>query len=365
MIKKGLNKKTVLVVGGDSLFVHSIEVYLLENEHYFIETALQKKKALDILKGKKIDGVIIDVEDRGIDSIQFAIEMFNRNICKPMLVLKKNSIVNTWKEIETSDNLGVVEYLDKPINLEKLERNVAGVLQRFRQYLNSGSCIDFYIILMMLKIERKTGVMSIRSGKKEGWIFFTEGDIVDIEVPGFYPQDFFKRYLQKGQEKARIALQYKKHQREKRIDISLCELLPDHRGWEEGKENQTCQKEAKMAINEKVFEGLASISGFSAGAIYYGDGELVTQITNGEVDPSKMGGLAVELYKAAKTISGKMGIGETNFVEFHADDYSFVHTCIIPGVAALGLVIKKGGNIGLAKHEMVSLAKSLVKEFQT
>ncbi|MBN1150854.1 hypothetical protein JXA84_06515 [candidate division WOR-3 bacterium] len=75
--------------------------------------------------------------------------------------------------------------------------------------------------------------------------------------------------------------------------------------------------------------------------------------------------MAVELYRASKIITDRMGLGMANFVEVRTDNYIFIHTCIIPGVAAMAVIVTKDGNLGLIKHEMLKAAKSLAPEFQS
>ena len=95
-----------------------------------------------------------------------------------------------------------------------------------------------------------------------------------------------------------------------------------------------------MAISEDIFDGLSKISGYICSSIYLADGELVSFRAPKNFDAQFMGGLAIELYKSAKAISENLKLGIPNFVEVHTEDKVFIHTCIVPGVAALGLVME-------------------------
>jgi response regulator of citrate/malate metabolism/predicted regulator of Ras-like GTPase activity (Roadblock/LC7/MglB family) len=360
-----MEEYTVLLVGNDVIFVNSLRCYLLEKRNRYIKTAFNIKKALEILEKEKINLVIVDIKIPDMDIIQFVIEIFNRNIWKPLIILKKINTTANWKKPEIFNNFGIVEYIEKPVNLEKLDRSIDGVLNHFKIYQESASEIDLSIIMLMLESERKTGILTVKSGKKKGKIYLKEGDIVDVEVKGSSAEKALEKYLKSAQSKMKIYMEYINHKREKKTNILLSKMLPNNILSLKEYKIKNNKKEGKMAISENIFDSLSTISGFTAGAVYYGDGELVTQKSLTDIDPGKMGGLAVELYKGATSIVDKMGLGVANFIEVHTDEYSFIHTCVLPGVAALGVIVKKDGNIGLLKHEMLAVAKSLIKEFET
>jgi len=119
-----------------------------------------------------------------------------------------------------------------------------------------------------------------------------------------------------------------------------------------------------VPLNKETLNTLEEVSGFIAAYIYYGTGETLISKTKKEMKDVNVGGLGVEIYRAAKDIVDKMGLGEANFVEVQTDNAVFIHTCIIPGVAAMAVLIAKEGNIGLMKHHMQKLANSLKPEFK-
>lgn len=119
------------------------------------------------------------------------------------------------------------------------------------------------------------------------------------------------------------------------------------------------------AIMETVLNHLESISGFVSAYIYLGNGETLLSKSKKEMSDVNIGALAVELYRAAKVISDRMGLGKADFVEVHTDSHIFIHTCIIPGHSAMAAIITKDGNLGLMKYELSESAKRLLPEFQS
>lgn len=119
-----------------------------------------------------------------------------------------------------------------------------------------------------------------------------------------------------------------------------------------------------MPIPQTVFDDIKSVSGFQGSALYASNGELILSATANNSDMGYIGALAVELYKSAKYIADKMQLGVTNFVEIHTENSIFIHSCIIPGVAALGVLCSNTGNTGLIKFEMKKLCSKLRAEFK-
>ena len=358
-----MKKQTILILSKDKVFADSIEFYLLEKRNYRIITVFDMPKALQVLRNYGVNLIMMDVKVPDLDSVQFGTQIFNQKICKPLIILNRNGTHQYWQKTEFMKGFGVVEYIDKPINLDRLDRSMSSALNRFQTNRSIISCINFISILFMIKMERKTGVLTVEADPAQGKLFFRGGDLLDVEAQGFSAQEFLLQTMQPDQDGMKIDMRYVEHKRKDNGAIEWSHMLPDNTFLNNLNRRQNQTEENKMAVNEKVFENLAEITGFVAGAIYYGDGELVTAKSLAGMDPAKMGGLAVELYKSATSIVNKMGLGTANFVQVHTDEYTFIHTCIIAGVAALGVIVKDGGNIGLMKHEMSSMATALKKDF--
>jgi predicted regulator of Ras-like GTPase activity (Roadblock/LC7/MglB family) len=114
---------------------------------------------------------------------------------------------------------------------------------------------------------------------------------------------------------------------------------------------------------KEVFKNISDVKGFVAAGIYSGNGEIIASYGKEDINFKEVGGLAIELYTAAVSISDKMGIGMTNFIETHSDKFVFIHKCIVPGKGAIGILLESSGNIGLLKHQMAKEVKKLIPEF--
>lgn len=121
----------------------------------------------------------------------------------------------------------------------------------------------------------------------------------------------------------------------------------------------------KLSENLKeTLETLSGISGFVAAGIYNGSGDVLATNDKKGFKFNEIGSFALELYKNAKSISDKMGLGLCNFIETHTQNFIFVHMCIIPGKGAIGVLLSQDGNIGLARHLMKKEGERLIPDFQ-
>ena len=99
--------------------------------------------------------------------------------------------------------------------------------------------------------------------------------------------------------------------------------------------------------------------------IYTGDGMPLTYLGAKNIEGDKFSGYAIDIYKRAKDFADGLGLGESEFVEIQTNISIFVHTCIIPGVSAIGAIIKKDkGNVGLLRHNLRQIASKLEPEFK-
>jgi hypothetical protein len=117
--------------------------------------------------------------------------------------------------------------MEKPVNLERLDKRVAEVLKRSVAYNKPASDIGLSTILRVIENEKRTGVLTVKFNCKTGRIFFRNGDVIDAEANGISAEDAFFACLKPGKEDTRISLEYIHHEREKRIEKSLSEMLPE------------------------------------------------------------------------------------------------------------------------------------------
>lgn len=223
-----MKENTILIVDDEMVFVQSLKSHFVEKGgQYTVKTAFNGAEALDLLDKKKIDLVILDLNMPVLDGIEVLVELHNRSIWLPIIVLTSVLIMTPEKEQNIFAEFGIVEYMEKPVNLERLDKRVEEVLHRFYEYNKPGSGIGLPAILRVIENEKRTGVLSIKSGKKGGRIFFRDGDIVDAESGGVSAEEAFFSCLKLAGKDKKLAVEYIHHQRERKISKPLSEMISE------------------------------------------------------------------------------------------------------------------------------------------
>lgn len=117
---------TILVCDDDKEIVEAIEIYLMQ-EGYNVEKAYDGIQAVEIMKNKKIDLMIIDVMMPKLDGIRATLQI-RKESRVPIIILSAKT--------EDADkilglNVGADDYVTKPFNLLELVARVKSQLRRY------------------------------------------------------------------------------------------------------------------------------------------------------------------------------------------------------------------------------------------
>ena len=119
---------TILVCDDDKEIVEAIEIYLMQ-EGYDVEKAYDGIQAVEIMKNKKIDLMIIDVMMPKLDGIRATLQI-RKESRVPIIILSAKT--------EDADkilglNVGADDYVTKPFNPLELVARVKSNLRRYTQ----------------------------------------------------------------------------------------------------------------------------------------------------------------------------------------------------------------------------------------
>lgn len=117
---------TILVCDDDKEIVEAIEIYLMQ-EGYDVEKAYDGIQAVEIMKNKKIDLMIIDVMMPKLDGIRATLQI-RKESRVPIIILSAKT--------EDADkilglNVGADDYVTKPFNPLELVARVKSQLRRY------------------------------------------------------------------------------------------------------------------------------------------------------------------------------------------------------------------------------------------
>ena len=124
---------TILVCDDDKEIVEAIEIYLMQ-EGYDVEKAYDGIQAVEIMKNKKIDLMIIDVMMPKLDGIRATLQI-RKESRVPIIILSA--------KIEDADkilglNVGADDYVTKPFGAAELLARIRSTLRNYSHSAESG-----------------------------------------------------------------------------------------------------------------------------------------------------------------------------------------------------------------------------------
>jgi CheY-like chemotaxis protein len=192
-METGQSKHRLLLVDGDPKSLRVLEVSL-KKAGFEVVTATQGSEALSALQAAPLDLIIADTDLDGMDGF----DLCRQIKAKPewakipfLFVSGRKSIEDKIRGLE----LGVEDYLTKPIYIKEIGIRVRTALQRAeRERLESrregrtkftGDLADIGVVdlVQTIDLNRKSGIIHIvnRDGRR-GAVFFREGRVIDAEV---------------------------------------------------------------------------------------------------------------------------------------------------------------------------------------
>ncbi|HLP48346.1 MAG TPA: response regulator, partial [Candidatus Kapabacteria bacterium] len=244
-----MSKQTILIVEDDRKVVELLKETIEEiGNGCAIKIAYNGKEAVEILEKEKIELALLDIKMPVMDGVQVLTELHNRKIWLPIIILTAYSV----KDIEHKLlEFGIVDYLSKPLDIAKLKKRIKEVLKN-REQKDSITGMSLAAILQVLEMEQRTGVISIKTDKKSGRIFFKKGMVVDIDAEGLTPEEALGELLDQTNKDQAISIEYLDHRRKERINKSLTEILLEASRLLDEDKNEDKKESKEEPISPKI-----------------------------------------------------------------------------------------------------------------
>jgi CheY-like chemotaxis protein len=200
-----LAKPSLLLVDGDVKSLRVLEVSL-KKAGYNVTTAVNGIDALEKVETSQPDLVISDTHMPEMDGFEFCRRMKQRPNWADIPFIFLTSEKSVEDKIHGLE-LGVEDYLTKPIYLKEILTRVKILLQKkernslqekrdtrtkFTGQLSDMAVVD---LIQTIEISRKSGVAHIVSGQKRGTIFFRNGKVIDAECGRLTGEEAIYRLL--------------------------------------------------------------------------------------------------------------------------------------------------------------------------
>jgi DNA-binding response OmpR family regulator len=225
-------KQNLLLVDADPRSLRVLEVSL-RKAGYSVTATTDAQGALDMMALSVPDLILADTRLPGTDGFAFVRSIQKR----PELALIPFIFLSSDPSVESKVRgleLGVEDYLTKPIYIKEIITRVNLVLQRkqregLKNTLSktrfSGSLADMGLVdlLQTIDLSRKSGVLHLESGRSQGEIFFREGKIIDAEMGRIVGERAVYRALVFGE--GTFEIDFRQVRRDERIHLSTQGIL--------------------------------------------------------------------------------------------------------------------------------------------
>lgn len=198
-------KRNLLLVDADSRSLRVLEVSL-RKAGYSVTSCATAEEAFEFVELARPDLILSDTVLGELDGFGFVMRLREREDLAdvPLMFLSSDgSVESKVRGLE----LGVEDYLTKPIYIKEIITRVNLILQRFeRQGLErrsltktrfSGSLSEMGLVdlLQTIDISRKSGVLHLSNGDKRGAVFFDEGSLAHAELGSLRGEHAVYRFL--------------------------------------------------------------------------------------------------------------------------------------------------------------------------
>jgi DNA-binding response OmpR family regulator len=198
-------KKTLLIVDSDLKTLRMLEISL-RKAGFSVTTSQEPDDAWNLVKLAPPNLILTDTrfggDETGFDFVKRLKGQPEMNDIPVMFLSSDKSLEKKVKGLE----LGVEDYLTKPIYLKEVitrvrvlldKREKEGLEQKGRSATFSGVLGEMGLvdIIQTVEIGRKSGTLHIKTKRKDGRIFFTEGRVVNATTSVLTGERAFYRML--------------------------------------------------------------------------------------------------------------------------------------------------------------------------
>jgi CheY-like chemotaxis protein len=399
--------KQILIVDDEKPFLLSLTEGLKSRLKMIkVLTAHNGKEAVKVLKSTPVDLLVTDLKMPEMDGFELLAVVSAKYATIPVIVM---TAFGTPGIEERLNQLGYVQYLEKPMELavlaDKIKQNLAASAKGFVQ----GITLPTFVQLM--ELEKKTCSLLVRSNGKAGVANFLNGELVDAKTGFLSGED--AAYEIFAWADVVIEMKAANSRTERSIHAPLNHILmealriKDEKNWsEKGKRDRKqapqAQKEEDrifnnidevpeaspnpefstqieeehfMTVQEKLKE-FTGVEGFAGVGVFTPAGESLAMLTgDAKFNLMEVGVLANNVLMNAQKASLDMGTGRGQLVHIEAENAHILVRCLNEGTDPLKsqpgkthihlvLLLASEASLGMAKLKIGKIVETLADDFR-
>lgn len=172
--------KNVLVVDDEEDLTWSIAKHLSKDkDKYNLNTVNSGADALDLLKKKSIELVISDIRMPEISGLDLLMKVRENYPDTKVIIM---TAYGSSEIQEEANERGCFKYIEKPFEINELRQMILDIVAEKEGF--EGKISDFQLsdLIQMNCLGRLTNAITVETAKKNGIIYFEDGNIIHAEV---------------------------------------------------------------------------------------------------------------------------------------------------------------------------------------
>ncbi len=340
--------KNILIVDDEQSFAKSLAKGLSAHDQELKAiTAENGKVAVDILESTKVDVVLTDLKMPEMDGFGLLAYLNRNHRDIPVIIMTAYST----PEIEKSlNNLGIHQYLEKPLDFNTLVENIYTALSNGKEGFIKG--VSLATFLQLMEVERSTCTIKIQSKDKLGCLYFMKGEMMDAELGTRNGLEAALEII--GWDDADIRIDNVCKVKKKNLETSLNYLLLESFRL---KDERVRNNDGETAVNDK---GVMEIT---AAELVANDEIEFKQISDGGIKMANTKELLQELV-SFRGIKTAVVVGRDGFVIDGASNGGHLDTETVGAVISAGIgsseVMGRELNVGIMNQGMMEYSGGLI-----
>jgi DNA-binding response OmpR family regulator len=217
-----MGRQVILIIEDDLKVVELVEAAVKKTGiDCKIKIANNGADALRLIEKNTIDLALLDIHMPVMSGAQLLIELCNRKIWLPIIILTAYSIEGIQSNLM---DYGIIDLLGKPLDIIILKEKIKKVLER-TEHKDSITGLSSATIMQIMEMEQRTGVMTLKTGNKKGRVFFQEGKVIDMESDGVSGEEAMTDLLDLSTFDKEISIEYLEHHRKKKMNKSFTQVI--------------------------------------------------------------------------------------------------------------------------------------------
>jgi CheY-like chemotaxis protein len=382
--------KILLVVDDGEVFLRTVvDGFRAYAGRVEVVTAQNGREALAVLASRRVDLVVTDLKMPEVDGFELLAAMSRSYPHTPVLVMTAFGTPQIEARLK---GLGVSRYLEKPLDFGSLAKRVLDTLSASARGTVQGITLPSF--LQIIRLERKSCVLSISSSDAEGRLGFIRGELVDAATGGFVGDAAALEIV--CWDDARIEMRPMAQDVNRTVQLSLTAILMEGIRQKDERDHDLRERPSAMVAEpeppeermpasgtkerremnpkEKLQE-LANIEGFAGAAVFTPTGEELVMLPGSVQNVKDVGVLANAVLMNAQKASLEMGAGRGQLVHVEGEKSHILVRCHNEGTDPLRsqpqrahihtvLILKPDASLGMAKLKLSQIVEKLAEDFR-